>query len=240
MKYKDKDNRIVIIILLIIITIITVVGVKLAFSIREENKLKDEVKEIKKHLASDTIDPETIKLYQNEHITTGERIIIEDAIEQYSYDLAVALKETNEVLNQKKLTTLLTAQSYLEDMPGFLKSKEYITTTKERLENAKTNLLSLTRKDTIESYLNGHELSNYNKKFYISLAESETLSVSDIKNFENAIDKVIILLDNSNELFNLLINSQGSWYVVENEVIFMNQQDLEKYKAIVDKIKGQM
>ena len=240
MKYKDKGNRIVIAILIIIIIIIGFIGAKLLISLNSEKKLETEVKEIKKYIAENNINTDQIKNYQNEDLTKGDLLIVENAIEEYSYDLAVSLKSINDILNDKTLTTLLSTKNYIEDSPGFLKSKSYIKETKEKLNETKNSLLSLTKEETIESYIKDKKLSNYNKRFYISLAEGETLSAKDAKNFENAIDKVISLLDNSNELFDLLIKTQGSWYVLENEVIFTNQTDLNQYMEIVKKIKGQI
>ena len=128
-----------------------------------------------------------------------------------------------------------TRSSYLNDN----KAIETLINKVDKNE-AKNSLLNLTKEETIESYIKDKKLSNYNKRFYISLAEGETLSAKDSKNFENTIDKVISLLDNSNELFDLLIKTQGSWYVLENEVIFTNQTDLNQYMEIVNKIKGQI
>lgn len=233
-----KLKKIIIVLLLItIIIIITIIGINLVTSLKEQEKIENEVKEIKKHLTEHNIDPEQIKKYQEETITTKDRIVVEDAIEQYSYDLAIALSKTNKVLKDDTFKMLLTTKNYNEDAPNFIKSKAYIKNTITELERCKNEILNFTEKSKIESYIKDKKISEYNKELYIKLAQGEAINVNDAKNFENAIDELIKLLENSDKMLDLLIKAKGNWYTQGEEIIFTNQDYINEYNNIVNKIE---
>lgn len=234
---KKIKNIVIILLLIILIIIIAIVGINLITSLKEQEKLENEVKEINKHLKEEVINPEKIRVYQEETITTKDRIAVENAIEEYSYDLAVILSETNEVLSDKTFKNLLTTQNYSADSPNFVKSKEYITKTTKELNRCKKEILNFAEESKIESYISNKNISEYNKKFYIALASGENINVNDAKNFENSINQLIELLENSNKVFDLLIRANGSWYITGEEIIFTNQEYINEYNELVNKIE---
>lgn len=235
---KTKGNKIVIIVLVILIAIVAVIAVNMLLGLKEENALVKEVEKIEKYLKAEEIETEKIEILLKNDLTTGKRLKVEKAIEQYSLDLAIVLADTTEVLNDGRLTSILTTENFKTDGPNFIESKKYITETIEELEKNKKEIINLSEKETIMKYIENDNLNEYYTEFYLSLALGEGMDAADIEEFEEAIDSIISLVKTSDEILNLLINNPGTWQVSGDQVLFSNQEVLNKYQALTEKIKN--
>ena len=58
-----------------------------------------------------------------------------------------------DILNDEKLTTILTADNYKQDGKDFVETKNYISTTRDQLETYKTEYKDFFTEDKVMSYI---------------------------------------------------------------------------------------
>ena len=122
-------KKFLIAILVIIVIAFLVVGYFVISDMMQEDKLKTELAEINELSNAETIDMDAINERLNRIVTTGDYAIVEDAFKTYLRENFDNSLQIAEILNDEKITTLLTAENYKEDGKDFTESKNYITTT---------------------------------------------------------------------------------------------------------------
>lgn len=145
-------KKILITILVIIVILLAVGGYFLISDFVQEGKLKTEILEINELSNTEPINIEAINERLERTLTKGDYKVVEQAFKQYLKDSFDNSLQIAEILNDEKITTLLTAENYKEDGKDFTESKEYIATTKAKLEDCKakyTEFLTEEKSDVI-------------------------------------------------------------------------------------------
>jgi len=169
-------------------------------------------------------------------ITTGKRQVVEKALEAYTIDLYTELGKTIDLFSDNKLTTLVSPENIKKDGKDFIESKAYIMKTRLAINNNKEALNKLLEEDTIMEYIEKENVSPKYEEMYKSLAiGSNGLPENDIKELNKLIDKSLKILDISEEALNLLSKNKDKWNLTNNQVMFKEQQLLDKYNAIIKK-----
>ena len=227
-------KKVLIAVLIIIVIALGVIGYFVFSDMIQEDKLKTELTEIYQLTNSETIDMNAINERLNRTITKGDYAIVEEAFKTYLKDNFNNSIEIANILNDEKLTSLLTVENYKEDGKDFTESKNYITTTKATLENCKKKYTEFLTEEKAMSYINDKGLDSYYTDLYKEefIGDMETAESDGI--VEKSIDEVISILNTSEEILNLLSENKDSWEIYEDTVAFSSESLSDEYNELVD------
>ena len=130
-------KKIIIAVVVIVALIIGVLGYMVISDMGQEDKLKTELSEINDLANAETIDMDEINKRLDRTVTTGDYAKVEEAFKSYLRDSFNNSIEIADLINDERITTLLTAENYKTDGKDFTESKNYILTTKQKLEECK-------------------------------------------------------------------------------------------------------
>ena len=189
-------KKIIIAVVVIVALIIGVLGYMVIFDMGQEDKLKTELSEINDLANAETIDMDEINKRLDRTVTTGDYAKVEEAFKSYLRDSFNNSIEIADLINDERITTLLTAENYKTDGKDFTESKNYILTTKQKLEECKEKYSEYMTKEKAMSYIEDKGLDSY----YVDLYEQEYVGDMDSAKdttVEDSIDEIISLLDTS-------------------------------------------
>ena len=228
-------KKIIIAVVVIVALIIGVLGYMVISDMGQEDKLKTELSEINDLANAETIDMDEINKRLDRTVTTGDYAKVEEAFKSYLRDNFDNSIEIADLINDERITTLLTAENYKTDGKDFTESKNYILTTKQKLEECKEKNSEYMTKEKAMSYIEDKGLDSY----YVDLYEQEY--VGDMESakdttVEDSIDEIISLLDTSEKVLNLLSNNQDTWNVEGDNIVFSNDSIRNQYDELINSI----
>lgn len=228
-------KKIIIAVVVIVALIIGVLGYMVIFDMGQEDKLKTELSEINDLANAETIDMDEINKRLDRTVTTGDYAKVEEAFKSYLKDSFDNSIEIANLINDEKITTLLTADNYKTDGKDFTESKNYISTTRQKLEECKEKYSEYMTKEKAMSYIEDKGLDSY----YVDLYEQEYVGDMDSAKdttVEDSIDEIISLLDTSEKVLNLLSNNQDTWNVEGDNIVFSNDSIRNQYDELINSI----
>ncbi len=218
--------------------IVITIGYFVVTDLNQESKLENELIEISDMINGDDVDIDAVYDRLNSTVTTGDYKVVEIAFKTYLKDNFYNTLKIAEILEDEKLVNILTPENYLNDGKDFIKTKEYITTTKTNLEKYKQSYIEFFTEEKAMSYINDKGLDDYYidlyKDSYVGDIENE--SSEDIKVVEESIDDIIEFLNVSEEVINFLIENKDSWNIEGNNIVFSNDELSNKYDSLLDKL----
>lgn len=230
-------KKVLITILIIIVLAIALIGYYFVSDMIQEDKLRTELSEINNLANAETIDIDAINERLDRIVTTGDYAVVEDAFKSFlreSFDNSIQIAN---ILNDEKITTLLTAENYKEDGKDFTESKNYITTTRATLEECKDKYSEFLTEEKAMSYINNKNLDSY----YINLYKEEFVGdmgeTEDDGIVENSIDEIISILNTSEEVLNLLSDNQNEWEIDGENIVFSNDNLANEYDNLIAKLQ---
>lgn len=228
-------KKIIIVVTVILVAIIGVIGYMVVSDMGQEDKLKTELSEISDLSNAENIDMDEINKRLDRTVTTGDYAKVEDAFKSYLRDNFDNSIEIADLINDERITTLLTADNYKTDGKDFTESKNYISTTKQKLEEYKEKYSEYMTKEKAMSYIEDKGLDSY----YVDLYEQEYVGDMDSAKdttVEDSIDEIISLLDTSEKVLNLLSNNQDTWNVEGDNIVFSNDSIRNQYDELINSI----
>ena len=228
-------KKIIIAVVVIVALIIGVLGYMVISDMGQEDKLKTELSEINDLANAETIDMDEINKRLDRTVTTGDYAKVEEAFKSYLRDSFNNSIEIADLINDERITTLLTAENYKTDGKDFTESKNYISTTKQKLEECKEKYSEYMTKEKAMSYIEDKGLDSY----YVDLYEQEYVGDMDSAKdttVEDSIDEIISLLDTSEKVLNLLSNNQDTWNVEGDNIVFSNDSIRNQYDELINSI----
>ena len=228
-------KKIIIAVVVIVVAIIGVLGYMVISDMRQEDKLKTELSEINDLANAETIDMDEINKRLDRTVTTGDYAKVEEAFKSYLRDNFDNSIEIADLINDERITILLTADNYKTDGKDFTESKNYISTTKQKLEECKEKYSEYMTKEKAMSYIEDKGLDSY----YVDLYEQEYVGDMDSAKdttVEDSIDEIISLLDTSEKVLNLLSNNQDTWNVEGDNIVFSNDSIRNQYDELINSI----
>ena len=205
-------------------------------NIINEDKLKTELSELQQLVSTENIDIDAVNSRLDRTVTTGDYAVVENAFKSYlreSFDNSIQIAE---ILNDEKLTTLLTVENYESDGKDFTESKEYINTTRTTLEDCKNKYTEFFTEDKAMSYINGKGLDSY----YTDLYRNELMGDMDLASqdttVQDSIDEVISILNTSEEVLNLLSENQGAWEIEGENIVFNSDSLSNEYDELINSL----
>lgn len=228
-------KKIIIVVTVILVAIIGVIGYMVVSDMGQEDKLKTELSEISDLSNAENIDMDEINKRLDRTVTTGDYAKVEDAFKSYLRDNFDNSIEIANLINDERITTLLTADNYKTDGKDFTESKNYISTTRQGLEECKEKYSEYMTKEKAMSYIEDKGLDSY----YVDLYEQEFVGDMDSAKdttVEDSIDEIISLLDTSEKVLNLLSNNQNAWNVEGDNIVFSNDSIGNQYDELINSI----
>ena len=228
-------KKIIIAVVVIVALIIGALGYMVISDMRQEDKLKTELSEINDLANAETIDMDEINKRLDRTVTTGDYAKVEEAFKSYLRDNFDNSIEIADLINDERITTLLTADNYKTDGKDFTESKNYISTTRQELEECKEKYSEYMTKEKAMSYIEDKGLDSY----YVDLYEQEYVGDMDSAKdttVEDSIDEIISLLDTSEKVLNLLSNNQDTWNVEGDNIVFSNDSIRNQYDELINSI----
>lgn len=229
-------KKFLIAILVIIVIAFLVVGYFVISDMMQEDKLKTELAEINELSNAETIDMDAINERLNRIVTTGDYAIVENAFKTYLRENFDNSLQIAEILNDEKITTLLTAENYKEDGKDFTESKNYITTTREKLEDCKTKYTEFLTEEKAMSYINDKGLDSYYTDLYKQEFVGDIESTQNDNTVESSIDEIISILNTSEKVLNLLSENQDSWEMNGENIVFSNENISNEYDELINSL----
>ena len=229
-------KKILIVLLIIIVIALVGVGYFVFTDMMQEDKLKTELSELNDLVNAENIDMDAINEKLDRRITTGDYEKVEDAYKSYLRDNFDNSIQIANILNDEKITTLLTVENYQEDGKDFTNSKEYINNTRTTLEDCKTKFTEFLTEEKAMSYINDKGLDSYYTDLYKNEFIGDMSSASQDTIVQDSIDEVIGILNTSEEVLNLLSENQDSWEIDGENISFNSESLSNQYDELINSL----
>lgn len=229
-------KKILIIVGIIILIVIGVIAYFVITDLQQEDKLTAELQEISNLVNSQNIDIDQINERLDRTVTRGDYVVVEQSFKQYLKDNFDVSMKIADILNDEKLTTILTADNYKQDGKDFIETKNYISTTRDQLETYKTEYKDFFTEDKVMSYINDKNLDSYYTDLYKQELVGDIESDNETEVVESAINDVIGILDIYEEVINFLVDNQNSWNVQDDTIEFTSESLQNQYNSLIDKL----
>ena len=229
-------KKVLIVLLIIIVIALVGVGYFVFTDMQQEEKLKTELSELNDLVNAENIDMDAVNEKLDRRITTGDYEKVEDAYKSYLRDNFDNSIQIANILNDEKITTLLTVENYLEDGKDFTNSKEYINNTITTLEDCKTKYTEFLTEEKAMSYINDKGLDSYYTDLYKNEFIGDMSSATQDTTVQDSIDEVITTLKTSSEVLNLLSENQNSWEIDGENISFNSESLSNQYDELVNSL----
>lgn len=234
-----KKSAKIAIIIGIIILIVAIAGGYVFINDRTQKaKIMEEFSQIEELTKSEDFDIDALNEKTSTIVATGKYGTVEKAAKNYASDLFNTAYEIRTVLGDEKLAKLLTASNYEEDGPEFAETKKYLSETKQKLEDGKTEMLSYLEEGKINSYIEAETKDAYSIDLYKQLLK-EDIEISDNEKneLEQSIEKVESMLNIQEEVINFLIENKNQWTVKGDQILFNSNSLVIKYNGFLTKLR---
>ena len=229
-------KKILITLLIIIVIALIGVGYFVFTDMQQEEKLKTELTELSELSNAQEINIDEINNRLDRIVTKGDYATVENAFKTYLRENFNNSIQIANILNDEKITTLLTVENYKEDGKDFIKSKDYITTTKTTLEDCKNKYTEFLTEEKAMSYINDKGLDSYYTDLYKEEFVGDMSSASQDTTVQDSIDEIIKLLNTSEKVLNLLSENQNSWELNGENIVFDNQNLSNQYDELINSL----
>lgn len=229
-------NKILIIVGIIILIVIGVIAYFVITDLQQEDKLTAELQEISNLVNNQNVDIDQINERLDRTVTRGDYAVVEQSFKQYLKDNFDVSMKIADILNDEKLTTILTADNYKQDGKDFVETKNYISTTRDQLETYKTEYKDFFTEDKVMSYINDKNLDSYYTDLYKQELVGDIESDNETEVVESAVNDVIGILDIYEEVINFLVDNQNSWNVQDDTIEFTSESLQNQYNSLIDKL----
>lgn len=229
-------KKVLIAILIIIVIAIAVVGYFVFNDMMQEDKLKTELAEINELSNAGQMDMTAINDRLDRIVTTEDYAVVEGAFKSYLRENFENSIEIANILNDEKITTLLTVENYENDGKDFTKSKNYITTTIENLEDCKAKYTEFFTEEKVMSYINDKGLDSYYTDLYKNQLMGDMNSASQDTTVQDSIDEIISILNTSEEVLNLLSENQEAWKIQGENIVFNSDSVSNQYEELINSL----
>ena len=229
-------KKILIIVGIIILIVIGVIAYFVITDLQQEDKLTAELQEISNLVNNQNVDIDQINERLDRTVTRGDYVVVEQSFKQYLKDNFDVSMKIADILNDEKLTTILTADNYKQDGKDFIETKNYISTTRDQLETYKTEYKDFFTEDKVMSYINDKNLDSYYTDLYKQELVGDIESDNETEVVESAVNDVIGILDIYEEVINFLVDNQNSWNVQDDTIEFTSESLQNQYNSLIDKL----
>lgn len=231
-----KKKIVFIVIGIIILVLLGIFGYMVVDEMNQTNKLIIEVGEVSQMFNQTSLDYEIIEQKLSTNVSKGDYLVVEKAVKQYLSDALASMKELQSVVDDDRITTLLTIDNYAEDGPDFVNTKEYIQNTRTALENLKNEFISYTTQEKMDEYISDKGLDEYYIELYNELMGGDEIMQADIEELESSLDSIINMLNNTEVVIDFLIENKDSWQLQGENIVFFSNDLVNEYNELTSNI----
>ncbi len=231
-----KKKIVFIVIGIIILVLLGIFGYMVVDEMNQTNKLIIEVGEVSQMFNQTSLDYEIIEQKLSTNVSKGDYLVVEKAVKQYLSDALASMKELQSVVDDDRITTLLTIDNYAEDGPDFVNTKEYIQNTRTTLENLKNEFISYTTQEKMDEYISDKGLDEYYIELYNELMGGDEIMQADIEELESSLDSIINMLNNTEVVIDFLIENKDSWELQGENIVFFSNDLVNEYNELTSNI----
>lgn len=234
-----KKGAIIGIVVGVIVLVLVAVGGYMFYNdSMQKAKIMETFAEIEELTKSGDFEMEQLEEKTNTIVSSGKYADVEKAAKNYAHDLFSKAFEMKSLLQDEKMAQLLTASNYEADGPEFVETKKYISETKQKLQDGKTEMLAFIEEDKINSYIEAETNDSYSIDLYRQLlSEDIEMPESEKKELETSIDKVVSMLETEEEIINFLVENNGKWRVQGEQVLFESNSLVTQYNGYLNKLR---
>lgn len=229
-------KKILIAVGIILIAIVVIIATVVISDFKQEENLKNELEEISKLVNFENINMDEINEKLDRTVTKGNYEIIEKAGKQYLSDSFQNSIEIAEILNDEKITKLLSAENYKTDGPEFTETQEYITETKNKLESCKTKYKDYLTEEKIMSYVTDKNLDSYYIDFYKNEIIGDLEEERKDNTVETSINELVNYLEKTEEIIKFLKENKDFWVIQNDNIIFSKDVFENKYNELISNL----
>lgn len=213
--------------------ILILIGVLVGKDLKQESNLKKELNEISEMVSDPDGDFKEISRRLNTTVTTGDYQKIEKAAKKYFTDILDNLIDIVTVLNDERITNILTVDNYVNDGKEFLSTRKYIKDTKEKLITGRDSYYELFTEEKVMTYLDGLTIDDYYRDFYRNEIIGDIENEKNDKTVEKAINQIIDMLDDSEKIINFLVENKNAWEVEGDTIVFDTNELVDQYNNLL-------
>ena len=233
-----KGVKIAIVVGVIILVIALAGGYFFMNDVAQKAKILKEFAQIEELTNSENFDMATLNEKTNTIVTSGKYAKVEKAAKKYTYDLFDIAFKIKDLMEDEKMTQLLTAENYKEDGPEFAETKKYISETRKQLQDEKNEMLAYLEQDKINSYIEAETTDEYYTNLYKELVTQDIEILNTEKNeLEEAINMIVSLLDTEEEVIDFLIANKGKWKIQGEQILFDTNELVQTYNEFLTKLQ---
>ncbi len=235
MKGKSKIGSIIGGIILIIALI---VGYFYINDANQKTKIVEEFTQIEKMSKASDFSMEKLNEKTSNIVTSGKYAKVEKAAKNFASDIFRVAFEIRDILGDEKIQKVLTADNYEADGPEFAETKQYLSDTKTKLEDLKTQMVEFLKEEKINSYIEAETKDSSSIELYRELLKKDIqMSDSQKNELETSIDKVISMLSTEEEVINFLVENKGKWRIQGGQILFDTNSLVTKYNGYIQKLR---
>ncbi len=231
-----KRTKILIIVGVIILIIIAGILYLVALDEKQNELLTEELAKIEEYAQTGNMDNEELQNILNRTVTTGNYSKIEKACKQYLTDILAQQEKIKQILEDEKLTKILSAENYQVDGPEFVSTKEYITTTRTNLNKYTEELTQLISEEKILSYAENQGMDSTDIEIYRQELTGQINEEESKNELKSSVSEITKILDIAEKVIDFLIQNKTHWVVEEENIIFDNQQLSDKYNTFISEL----
>ena len=231
-----KRTKILIIVGVIILIIIAGILYLVALDEKQNELLTEELAKTEEYAQTGNMDNEELQNILNRTVTTGNYSKIEKACKQYLTDILAQQEKIKQILEDEKLTKILSAENYQVDGPEFVSTKEYITTTRTNLNKYTEELTQLISEEKILSYAENQGMDSTDIEIYRQELTGQINEEESKNELKSSVSEITKILDIAEKVIDFLIQNKTHWVVEEENIIFDNQQLSDKYNTFISEL----
>lgn len=219
-------NKSVKIILIVVGVLMFAFSILIAGIVIDDLKMEGRLNKIVEGLASEEVINMKIE-------TTGDYAKVEKMIKTDYNDFYKLVDKVINEYGNPIIANCLSARNYDKDGPEFINTKAELEQLKIKRKEINDKMLDIVSSKNIELKIKENKLSDYYVDLYKEYTDGLRILIKDViredESFNETIDGVIEILD-------FLTSKKDHWTIEEENIVFDDQDILDKYNWLVDKI----
>lgn len=239
MKEKKKSKKKILIILAIIVAaIVSIIGYGVVKDLNQEKRLKAELDYLYKITNQEKYNESEIEKVLNRTISKGDYKKVEIAYKKYTKDCFTIITDIMSVLDNEYLTEVLSAKNYQEDGKEFIKSKKFLQTSRETLQNSMIKYNDYLTETKAMSYLD-KELDQYYIDFYKDELVGNLESNDEDEELFASLNSIIDLINAEEDVIDFLVENKNSWHLEEDSIAFDSDSLTAEYEVLIAAVESE-
>ena len=226
------------VVIAIVLVAVVGIGVLVVNDFRQEDILRQEMLEFENLTRAENIDLDQIDQRIRELKTTGDYGVLEKAMKDYLADVVNTSVSIANIINDERIVNALTPENYTEDGPDFVQTKQFLEEAKGKMEQYKTEVLTLLTNEGAMSYIEDKNLDQYYIDLYKEIALSEDTAIEESNaELEASLDEAMSVIDTESQVINFLAENQSGWEIQGENIVFNSEELQNQYDELVSQIQ---